>query len=67
MSTKKERDTLLTVPNAAKKTSIAVRTLYYAIEQGFLKAEVIDGKPFVTLEAIAEWKANPDFHRPGPK
>lgn len=67
MSTEKERDKLYTVPNASRLTNVPRRTLYYAIEQKFLKSVDIDGKPFVTLEAIEQWKNDPRYHKPGPK
>lgn len=63
---RREHD-LYTIPNAAKESRVPLRTLYYAVKVGFIKPTLIDGKPFVTLEAIAEWQANPDLHKPGPK
>lgn len=67
MSTEKERETLYTIPQAAELTKIPVRTLYYAAKQGFLKTTPIAGKPFVTLQAIENWRNDPESHKPGRK
>jgi hypothetical protein len=67
MSTKKERETLHSIPEASQLTNIPERTLYYAVKRNFLKHTKISGKPFVTIADIEAWKADPGVHKPGRK